>query len=65
MLTQVTARLGHTHNKCAGTLGLGGMLHWHDDWRRKIRLLSRVRAGAKMEWRGQSLGPEEGHSSSV
>ena len=31
MLTQVTAMLGHTHGQCAGTLGLGGMLHWHDD----------------------------------
>ena len=30
MLTQVTARQDHTHNQCAQTLGLAGMLHWHD-----------------------------------
>ena len=29
------------------TLGLGGMLHWHDDWRCKICLFSCVRVRAK------------------
>ena len=47
MLTQVTARLGHTHDQCAGTLGLAGMLHWHDDWRHKISLHSCVRVDGK------------------
>ena len=32
------------------TLGLGGMLHWHGDWRSKIRLLSCVQVSAK--WTG-------------
>ena len=50
MLTQVTARLGHAHDQCARTLFLTGMLHWHGDWRCKIRLLSCVRVSAK--WTG-------------